>query len=422
MATEPPDRHAHRTLNVPDAPLDAANQSLADALRASFSVLKTIMIVLVVLFMFSGLKCVEEHQKAVVLHLGKLKTDAVRDSGLSWAWPYPVDETLRLGVTAERLNFFEIHTASTESRYGGLNPARDGALLTGDKGLVHAKWSVVYKIDDLPAFVRHVSDANDEKTRELIRTMLEHAAVQAAAQFTAAEISQTRTDVLAREVKRTLAAELAALGTGIAVTTVEIPSADVPLQTRRAFLEVTKAESEKKTKIQEARQKANNLLNETAGAVHPDLIALLDELEIAKSDQDQPRAARLEQELDGMLEEETTGEAGARLREAYGEYTEAVQGIRGDVEQFQFLLAEYQRTPRLLIDRLWQQTRRRILSYPGVTKWYLPARRKQVRMHIGTDPEERRQAEIEQLKKEAGVAPTASEAADFEVVVPEGVE
>ena len=270
MATEPPDRHAHRTLNVPDAPLDAANQSLADALRASFSVLKTIMIVLVVLFMFSGLKCVEEHQKAVVLHLGKLKTDAVRDSGLSWAWPYPVDETLRLGVTAERLNFFEIHTASTESRYGGLHPARDGALLTGDKGLVHAKWSVVYKIDDLPAFVRHVSDANDEKTRELIRTMLEHAAVQAAAQFTAAEISQTRTDVLAREVKRTLAAELAALGTGIAVTTVEIPSADVPLQTRRAFLEVTKAESEKKTKIQEARQKANNLLNETAGAVHGD--------------------------------------------------------------------------------------------------------------------------------------------------------
>ena len=126
-------------------------------------------------------------------------------------------------------------------------------------------------------------------------------------------------------------------------------------------------------------------------------------MEIAKSDQDQPRAARLEQELDGMLEEETTGEAGARLREAYGEYTEAVQGIRGDVEQFQFLLAEYQRTPRLLIDRLWQQTRRRILSYPGVTKWYLLAGRKQVRMHIGTDPEERRQAEIEQLKKEAGV-------------------
>jgi len=282
---------------------------------------------------------------------------------------------------------------------------------------------VVYKVEDLPAFVRHVSDANDEKTRELIRTLLEHAAVRAAAQFTAAEISQTRTDALAREVKRTLAAELAALGTGIAVTTVEIPSAAVPLQTRRAFLAVTKAESEKTTKIQEARQKANNLLNETAGAVHLDLIALLDELEIAKADQDQARVARLEQELDRTLEEETAGEAGARLRGAYGEYTEAVQGIRGDVEQFQFLLAEYQRTPRLLIDRLWQQTRRRILSYPGVTKWYLPAGRKQVRMHIGTDPEERRQAEIEQFKREAGVGPTGSDAAaDFEVVIPEEVE
>ncbi|MHC4065943.1 MAG: SPFH domain-containing protein, partial [Planctomycetota bacterium] len=197
MVTGSPDPQPHRTLNVPDAPLDAANQSLADALRASFSVLKGIMIILIVLFTFSGLKCVEEHQKAVVLRFGKLKSQDVRGPGLSPAWPYPVDETLRVGVRAEVLRFEEIHTAAGESRFGGLHPARDGALLTADKGLAHVRWSVVYRVEDLAAFVGNVSDANDETSKELIQTLLEHAAVRAAAQFTAAEISQSRTDALA---------------------------------------------------------------------------------------------------------------------------------------------------------------------------------------------------------------------------------
>ena len=76
------DHHPHRTLNIPDAPLDAANQSLADALRASFGVLKGIMIVLVVLFVFSGLSMVQENQQAVVMRFGKLNT-AAREPGLS---------------------------------------------------------------------------------------------------------------------------------------------------------------------------------------------------------------------------------------------------------------------------------------------------------------------------------------------------
>ncbi|MFQ5491276.1 MAG: hypothetical protein ACE5GE_11185, partial [Phycisphaerae bacterium] len=55
-----PDPHSHRALKVAEVPLDAANQSLADALRASFNVLKAIMVVLVAMFCFSGLTCVQE--------------------------------------------------------------------------------------------------------------------------------------------------------------------------------------------------------------------------------------------------------------------------------------------------------------------------------------------------------------------------
>jgi regulator of protease activity HflC (stomatin/prohibitin superfamily) len=397
------DDHSPRTLNVAEAPFDAANQSLADALRSAFRVLKTIMIVLIVLYMFSGFECVEEHQKAVVLRFGRLLTGEhqVREPGLSWAYPFPVDETLRVGVTAETLKFLDLHTPASETRFGGLHPGRDGALLTGDKGLVHVKWSLVYRIADLPAFVAMVSDANDETSRNLVETLLQNAAVVSAAQFTAAEITQTRTDAFAKQVKRILNEELTRLGTGIEVTTVEIPSATPPGQTLAAFEAVTKAENQKDAQIQRAKQERNEILNQTAGRAHRELIEKLHELELAKAAGDQEQLAALDLQIDEILEK-APGEAGAMIREARAEYTETIQRLRGDVEEYESLLTEYRTTPRLLIDRLWHDTRRRLLTNPGVTKYYLPPGKKELRLLIYPDPEDRRLDEIELYRQHAG--------------------
>ncbi|KKN79090.1 hypothetical protein LCGC14_0344180, partial [marine sediment metagenome] len=136
--------------------VDVSCRAVPMRMAVRLRTLPAFMIVLVVLFTFSGLKCVEEHQQAVVLRFGRLRPH-VRGPGLSWALPFPVDETLRVGVTAERLQFFEIHWLGLRpdeqglalnriSRRGqGLNPAYDGALLTADKALAHVKWSLVYR-------------------------------------------------------------------------------------------------------------------------------------------------------------------------------------------------------------------------------------------------------------------------------------
>ena len=420
---------AHRTLNVPDAPLDAANQSLADALRASFSVLKAIMVVLIVLFMFSGFKCVEEHQGAVVLRLGKLEPTA-RGAGLSRAWPYPIDETLRVGITAETLKFFDTHWFQVReneeglalnqiTRYGGLHPKHDGSLLTGDRGLAHVKWSLVYRIEDLPLFVANVADANDTKTRKLIQTLLENAAVRAAAGFTAAEITQTRTDELAKGVKRLINEELARMETGITVTTVEIPVATVPLQTRKAFANVTKAENNRTTKIREAEQKRADLLNAAAGASYEALLAELDKLDAARARGDQGAAAEIEQGIDHILEHEASGITGAAINREKAFYTQVVHAVRGDVEEFQALLAECQRTPRLLVDRLWQETERRILGSTGVKKWFLPPGQKEVRIKLGPDPRDKRAAEQRKYREQEEGAELDEPGLELELGIPE---
>jgi membrane protease subunit HflK len=411
-APQPPehDQHRHRTLNVPDAPLDSANQSLADALRASFSVLKGIMVVLIVLFMFSGFKCVEEHQGAAIIRFGRLQPEA-RGAGLSRAWPYPIDETLRVNVTAETLKFRDSHwlrvrddeqglSLNQINRQGGLHPKHDGSLLTGDRGLAHVRWSLVYRIEDLPLFVANVADDNDAKTRKLIQTLLECAAVRAAAGLTAAEITQTNTDALAKEVKRLINDELTRLETGIAVTTVEIPEATVPIQIRRAFANVTRAENNKTTKIREARQQRADMLNAAAGASYDLLLRKVEALDAAQARGDQDAVAALEEEIDNLLETQATGIAGAAIRRERASYTQVVQAMRGDVEEFEVLLEEYQRTPRLLIDRLWQDTERRILGSPGVTKWFVPPNVNEVRLPLAPDPRDKRRAEEAKYKQE----------------------
>ena len=52
--------------------LDAAHQSLADALRVSFWVLKLAMLLLVVVYLFSGVFNVREQEIAVCLRFGRI--------------------------------------------------------------------------------------------------------------------------------------------------------------------------------------------------------------------------------------------------------------------------------------------------------------------------------------------------------------
>ena len=48
----------HADLTLPEEPLDAANQALADSLKVSFKILKGIMVILVVLYMLSNGRCI----------------------------------------------------------------------------------------------------------------------------------------------------------------------------------------------------------------------------------------------------------------------------------------------------------------------------------------------------------------------------
>lgn len=397
------DEHAHRNLDELEAPLDAANQSLADALKASFSILKGIMLVLVVLFLISNIRRVESHEQALLIRLGTLEPK-VYDAGLVKAFPFPIDEVLTLPT--QKSNELTITSHSFHRRpeeigkplsfisrgSAGLDPSLDGALLTADAGLVHVQWKVVYKIDHVRDYVSNIASKKLEAAESLIQTMVENAGIHVAAGMTAEEVIRTKVDEVQSRMKQRVNASLSAIDSGIRVDHIEMAEPTPPIPVRAAFDNTQRAENTKQKRIDNAEQAGTKLLNETAGSAYKRVIAALDKVEAGE--------AGARDELDNILMTQVEGRAGRMIKDA-GSYLSVVLGrIQSDVELYRTLVPEFERSPEILVGRLWEDTRQRIFSSPGVTKIWRPIGA-EIRLKI---PYDRRQGQKEEaqelLKKE----------------------
>jgi membrane protease subunit HflK len=400
------DHHGHRDPARSEEPLDAANESLADALRSSFRILKGIMVLLIVLYLFSNVRRVDSHEQALKLRLGRLLPQTV-ESGLAWALPYPIDEIVPLPT--RKSNELRVKTHSFNRRADeegkplamlvrssdGLHPGLDGALVAADGGLVHVQWKVTYKIDDVRTYVSSVKTRELEAAEDMIRLMVETSAIQIAGELTAEELIRTRVEYVQSELARRTNERLAALGSGLNVARVEMFEPTPPIPVRDAFESTQRAENAKQSRIRDAEQKRSTILNEAAGAAHAELIEGLDALDAARKKGDPVEA--LEQKLDLLLTTQVEGHAGRMIKDAGSYQAVAVGQMRADLELYQTLVPEFERNPGLLVGRLWEETREKILGYTGVTKVYVPPQT-QVRIHVGLDPEQTRIEEARELQ------------------------
>lgn len=398
------DEQTHSDPIMAEKPLDAANQSLADALRSSFGVLKAIMVVLMVLYLVSNVRRIEPHEEALVLRLGKLQR-VVHQPGLIWAFPFPIDEIVPLPTRKSNELTVRSHTFfRNQNERGkplsfisrglkeGLNPARDFALLTADAGLVHAQWKVTYKFDDLDAFVRNIAGDKIEAAQELIKMYVEAVGVEVATEMTAEEMVRTKIDRVQSEMKLRINERLAAVKSGIVVTLVEMFEPTPPIAVVDAFNGTQRAENAKQQMIRAAEKDRTRILSEAAGAAYPRLIRLLDRIDATPPAD--PSMTGLRAELDRMLKEDVEGEAGRRIKEAGTFRASLVSQMQSDVDRYRALLPEYRRNPLVLINRLWEATKLRVFSNPGVTKFYRIPGLKEFRIQIPLDPDASRQVDM----------------------------
>lgn len=407
--TENHDDLSHRDLETSDQPLDAANQSLSDALRASFSVLKGIMGVLVVLFLFSNVKGIESHEEAIVLRMGKLH-QVVDHAGLVWALPFPIDEIIPFPTRKSNELLVRSHTFHrkkneigkplsfiSRGHQSGLHPTLDGALFTADAGLVHVQWKVTYKINDLESYITGIQGDGVDAAQNLLRVLVETTGVELATEFTADELIRTRFDEVQSEMRRRINLRLASLGSGMSVTMVEMFEPTPPIQVRDAFDQTQRAENTKEQLIQRAEKTRNQILNGVAGAAYQRILAVLDQLDV--EGQDDATRDRLSDQIDAFLVDEVEGRAGKRIKDAGAYRAVVVTEMESDIARYRTLVPEYRRNPLVLINRLWEETRERIFAGSGVRKIYRPSGIREFRLKIPLDPDAERLAKERALRE-----------------------
>lgn len=408
---------ASRSLNVIEEPLDPASQSLADALRASFRVLKFIMFVVIVCFLFSGFYIVHQNEVVVRTHLGR-RDDDVKKAGFHMAWPFPIDEKIRVPRDTKTLEiksfWLKLSKEDELKPYSqlyaprpSLEPGVDGALLTavearpGAAGsgtgrgaeLVHVKWNVAYRIVNPFDYVQNVSDE-----QATVMSAFDAASVAMAVRSTVDDIAFLNQSQFRVAVQEDAQRRLDAIKSGIRIDKVNSVTYQ-PLQVRGEFDAVISAENKKRSISQAADQERKRILNEAAGEAYPVITEAIREYERAwLAGRPQEELTRLEARIDDLLVTNARGKAAEIVKTARAQSDQIVQQLQSDAATIQKLKPKYAQSPVLLPARMWQAARREIFANDGVTRFFLPDGVQRLVMWLNRDPQQQREEIRKQIE------------------------
>ncbi len=413
--------HGHdHSLQVIEEPLDPANQSLADALRLSFWVLKGIMIVLIVLFLFSGIFMVDQKQVVLVSRFGKLVGEP-RNPGLNFAWPPPIDERIEVSTSPQTLvmKAFWLNLSESDqrrslseipARSSALDPAVDGVLVTGDRRLMHLLMNVEYQVNnkvrlraDRSDPAEQLSDAvlfvdNVEDAPQLVRTVIQNATLAEAARTTAEAILRYPEEITLAVRKRSQQV-LDDMETGIVLVKVVPEKTYFPLQARDEYLNVDQAANMKQQAINAAESDRTKKLLGAAGEAWE---AIKNEIERLDQVTDEKERAAVIAGIENLLITKAEGDAGGRIQMARKDKERILEETMAEVARFNAVLEEYRRSPDLVRRRMQSRMLNDLYADQDVVKWWMPAGDKQLMLLLNKDPEEIRQAEREMMKKKVG--------------------
>ncbi|HIM54641.1 MAG TPA: FtsH protease activity modulator HflK [Gammaproteobacteria bacterium] len=267
--------------------------------------LKYVFILVLLVWILSGIYIIDPAEKGVVLRFGAFQEET--GQGPHWHLPYPIE-------TLDRINVEQIRTAqigyrdAISNRRGG-NVSSESLMLTKDENMIDAKFAVQYKINDAQAYLFNV--ANPDMT---LRHVVESAIRQVVGKNTMDYVLTEGRVAIADDIKEKSQELLNIYQTGLQITTVNMQDAQPPEQVQASFSDAVKAREDKQRLINEAQTYANDILPKSRG-----------------------RAAR-------MLEES----------KAYK--SEVVSRSEGESSRFGQILAEYEKAPEVTRERLYRET------------------------------------------------------------------
>ncbi len=407
---------------------DLAGEFLAKALKHSFIILKIIMVILVVLFITSGIFQIGPDENALVLRFGKIQEFRSETGeyvkalgpGLHWNWPEPVTEIIKIPVgrkqtvAIDSFWYFETEAEKLGTVQGRPGPTldrkRDGYCLTrgegiagqagADYGIVHGKWQLTYRINNIEKFYTNIYyetpgpgedflDVASESVNPLLKAIASDAIVRTMVKYTIDQATGNE-ESIKNNITRLIEEKLRRLDSGIVVDEFSASRITWPRQVAAAFDDPTLAGQKKDQDITDARSYADKILSAAGGAQAAEILKALKQPDLSEED-----SRRCLSQLSGTSRE--------IIAKALAYRTTVVEAAKANADYFKKLLPEYRQRPKLVVQRIYQDAVEQIFDNATETiivQSSAGGKRKEFRILINSDPARKRR-QMDEKKKQA---------------------
>lgn len=219
--------------------------------RTAIRYCKWLILILAALICGSGIRVVNNYEVGIVLRFGRLVGDTreeqVREPGLLLAFPYVIDEVIKVPVGKVHEVAVTTHAASADPSYADIQ--KTGYLITGDENILHIDATLKYRITDPVEYALYTSAPED-----IINGVVSGVMTSCASSDGVDGLLTDQKDQYAQEVMALSQAALDQLGLGVSIIGLEFKSVAPPDALKYHFNEVNTAYVAKETRVQEARQ------------------------------------------------------------------------------------------------------------------------------------------------------------------------
>jgi len=286
-------------------------------LKFSNKIFGIILVLVIALYLASGIFIVAPDEQGVVRRFGKFIR--IESPGLNYHLPYPIETAVTPAVTQVKRIEIGFRTVSfgPPARYREL-PA-EALMLTGDENIVSADVIVQYKIKDPVNYLFNII-----LPEETVRNAAEATLRQVIGERKIDEALTVGKYEIQEETKKLLQKLLDSYESGILIVAVQLQDVNPPKEVQDAFKDVASAKEDKSKYINQAQGYRNDLI---------------------------PKAR---------------GEAVKMTKEAEGYKIERIKKAEGDVAKFNSILTEYKKGESITQARLYLETMEEIL--PNMNK------------------------------------------------------
>jgi membrane protease subunit HflK len=275
-----------------------------------------ILIILVLVWLASGLYRVLPDEQGVVLRFGKFVNTT--QPGLNYHIPFPVETVQTPKVTkVNRMDIgFRSERDSGFSTGGGVaDVPQESLMLTGDENIVNIDFSVFWVIKDAGNFLFKIQDPEGT-----VKAAAETAMREVIARSNIQPILTEGRSIIERDTQDIIQEILDEYQSGIQITQVQTQKADPPDQVIDAFRDVQAARADMERSKNEAEAYANDVI---------------------------PRAR---------------GEAAKILQAAEAYKKEVVAKAEGEASRFLSIYSEYAKAKKVTQERMYLETMEQVLA------------------------------------------------------------